>query len=227
MRKAIALGSITAASILGGAAAGAVINQVSSAGAVDSTTTTTSPDGTSDGSADAAHGAWIADALKPLVDDGTITQAQADAVTKALQDAHPDRGPGMFQGGPGHGFGPGGRLDAAATAIGIDENALREELASAGSLAAVARAHDVDPQKVIDALVADLESHLAEEVQEGHITQAQADEIDADAADRMTQLVNGELPAPPVGGFGWRHEGDPGSSDTTTPDATPDVSSQT
>ena len=68
-------------------------------------------------------GDWVSEALGGLVADGTITQAQADAVDQALDAARPEprrgpgegRGPGRFG---GH-FGPGIGLDAAATAIGI------------------------------------------------------------------------------------------------------------
>ena len=55
------------------------------------------------------RGKWMTDALAPLVQDGTITQAQADAVTKALQDAKP-------QGGHG---GPGGDHGAALLQRGL------------------------------------------------------------------------------------------------------------
>jgi hypothetical protein len=68
----------------------------------------------------------------------------------------------------------------------------------------------VDVQTVIDAIVADMNSHLDQAVADGRLTRAQADERKADAAERATDLVNGELRAggpmgpggPPPGAFG-------------------------
>ena len=54
----------------------------------------------------------LQDILKPLVDDGTITQAQADKVIAALQAAGPmggGMGDGMGDGGMHGDRGPGGR----------------------------------------------------------------------------------------------------------------------
>ncbi|MDQ6615868.1 MAG: hypothetical protein M3083_14305, partial [Actinomycetota bacterium] len=62
-------------------------------------------------------------------------------------------------------------LSIAAKAIGIPEADLSTALASGQSLAAVAKAHSVDPQKVIDALVADARSELAAAVSGGKLTQ--------------------------------------------------------
>jgi hypothetical protein len=98
-------------------------------------------------------------------------------------------GPGR-RGGP-HG-GPHGKLDlsVAAGAIGISESDLRTALQSGQSMADVATANGVDPQKVIDALVADAQAKLAEQVASGEITQAQADEINANLVQRITDRVN-------------------------------------
>jgi len=78
----------------------------------------------------------------------------------------------------------------AANAIGISAADLKTALESGQSLADIATAHGVDPQKVIDALVADAKTHLAEQVSSGEITQAQADQISADLVQRITDHVN-------------------------------------
>jgi polyhydroxyalkanoate synthesis regulator phasin len=62
-----------------------------------------------------------------------------------------------------HHRGPG--LEVAAEAIGITEDELATELRSGKSIADVAKANDVDVQKVIDALVAEEKARL-EEAQE-------------------------------------------------------------
>jgi len=99
-------------------------------------------------------------------------------------------------GGRGAG-GLGGRNEAvsdtsvAATAIGISEADLTTALSSGQTIAAVAKAHNVDVQKVIDALVADGQSELAAAVKAGTLTQAQADAQKAEVTQRATDQVNG------------------------------------
>jgi hypothetical protein len=57
---------------------------------------------------------------------------------------------------------------------------------------------------LIQALVADAKQHLADAVQAGRLTQAQADAIAATLTQRITDLVNGVHPAgPPPAGPGW------------------------
>ena len=149
------------------------------------------------------RGDWAKSALDPLVAKGTITQAQEDAILAALQAARPDHG-GHDGFGRGHG-GPGfGNLDAAAKALGMTADELRTALQGGQSLADVAKAKGVDPAKVIDALVAELKAHLDSEVASGEHTQAEADQILAEAKTRITDFVNGKAPAggPGFGGHG-------------------------
>jgi hypothetical protein len=87
-----------------------------------------------------------------------------------------------------HGPGPG--LAAAAGAIGISEDELVTALRSGQSVAQVAQSKGVDVQKVIDAIVADAKTRLAEKVQSGDLTQAQADEKLANLSRRVTDMVN-------------------------------------
>lgn len=132
--------------------------------------------------------------LKPLVAAGTIDQSQADAVVKAIVDAGPPKG-GPGHGGPGRGGpGRGMGLKAAATAIGITPEELRTQLQAGSTIADVARSKNVDPQKVIDAIVADLKAHEQAEVAAGKHTQAEVDQRLADATQRITDMVNGKMP---------------------------------
>ena len=94
----------------------------------------------------------------PCSTAGTLTQAQIDAVVKALQDARPaGKGPkgGDLRGGPGRGV----SLSTAATALGATEDEVRAALQGGQSLADLAKAKGVDPQKVIDALLAPIVEH--------------------------------------------------------------------
>jgi hypothetical protein len=169
------------------------------------TSTTPAPAAPAAGSA-APKGDWAKSALDPLVAKGTITQAQEDAILAALQAARPDHdghgGPGRGPGGPGF-----GNLDAAAKALGMTADDLRTALQGGKSLADVAKAKGIDPAKVVDALVAELKTHLDSEVASGEHTRAEADQILADARARITDFVNGKAPA---GGPGFGGPGGPG-----------------
>jgi polyhydroxyalkanoate synthesis regulator phasin len=143
---------------------------------------------------------WHKSVLDSLVAKGTITQAQADEILAALQSARPAYGFGRR--GFGHGF---GNLDAAAQALGVTADELRSALQGGKNLADVAKEKGVDVSKVVDTLVAELKAHLAEEVKSGGHTQAEADQILAEAKTRIQDFVNGKAPAggPGFGGPGF------------------------
>jgi hypothetical protein len=201
MKRKLAAAAVVA-SMLGGAGAGIALTTPSLATAQTGSTTSTTT------AQPKQVPQFVTDALKKLVDNGTITQAQSDAVSKALADAQPPRPPGG-PGGPGEHHGPD--LAVAAKTIGVSEADLRTALQSGKSIADVAKAHNVDPQKVIDALVADAKTHLADRVKAGEITQAQADQITADLTPRITDFVNNvRLAGAPDGDHGGRGPGGPG-----------------
>jgi hypothetical protein len=128
-----------------------------------------------------------------LVQKGTITQAQADAVIAAIEAARPADGPhggfGRGPGGPGKGFG----LDEAAAALGMTVDELRTALAGGQSIADVAKAKGVDLAKVTDALVAAYTKHEQDEVTAGSETQAEADKEIAAFKDKVDEIVNGKF----------------------------------
>ena len=74
---------------------------------------------------------------------------------------------------------------------------MQTALASGQTIAQVAQANGVDPQAVITALVSAEQAHVAEDVASGKLTQANADQILANAAQHATDLVNGTAPAGP------------------------------
>lgn len=171
--------------------------------------------------------ARIKAALKTLVDDGTITQAQADKVASRLASSLP--GPGGFRdfrGGPGTGepgmggpgmHGPGGTggmrdlmqagLDAAAKALGMTSDQVRQGLMSGKSLATMAKEKGVATSTVVDALVAEADARIDQAVKDGTLTADQAARFKAGAKDRITAFVDGRLPR-----FGHRGGFDGGSS---------------
>lgn len=131
----------------------------------------------------------LTDALAGLVEDGTLTQGEADAVARTLaeSDALGPRG-----GGPGHG--PGAALAAAAETLGLDEDALMDRLAEGATLAEVAEEQGVPTAELVDALVAAATEQLEEDVADGRLTQDEADERAAELAEQLTEAVEGGMP---------------------------------
>lgn len=143
-------------------------------------------------------GTRLREALQPLVDDGTITAEQADAVTTQLVENRPDRGElGEGRGGPGgrHG-GPGAGVvsEALTDLLGLDAQELRQQLRDGATLAEIATAQGVEVQAVVDELVAELDERLTNAVEDGRIDQAEADEKLADAEARISDMVQNGRP---------------------------------
>jgi hypothetical protein len=199
MRKAMAAAALSA-TLVTGTAIGATVFAPNIVGAQsDGTTTTTTPTPTPakpapDGQTREEH---LRATLQPLVDNGTITEAQRDAVVAALEAAGP--GEHGFRAGP-FGF---GASDAIASLLGVDAETLHSELASGKTLADIAGEKGVDVQEVVDAIVAEQTSRIDAAVADGRLTQEQADARKADLAQHATDLVNGVRPEPPAG-FEWR-----------------------
>ncbi|MEO8229437.1 MAG: hypothetical protein ABI628_06710 [Chloroflexota bacterium] len=163
------------------------------------------------------------DELAAAVKAGTITQAQADARKAEVAQHATDQVNGTWRGGhSGRDGGFGARheavsdLSVVAKAIGISQSDLTTALQGGQTIAQVATAHNVDVQKVIDALVADGMDELAAAVKAGTITQAQADARKAEVAQHATDQVNGTW----RGGHSDHGPDDPNDSDAT-PSPTP------
>jgi hypothetical protein len=231
MQKRLAIVGLTAG-LVGGSLAGFTLAGPGLAGAESAAPSTSTPSTSTPSTSTPSTGAGAASptrpdpaaplrqALDPLVANGTITQAQEDAVVAALQSARPDRA----------GFSRmGADLDAAAKVLGVTADELRTDLDNGQSLAQIAQAKGVDPQAVIDALVAEVKGQLDSRVASGDLTQAQADQRLSDVTDRITKFVNGELPAERghhEGPGPWGPDGDRGArsgSGSTDPNATPNT----
>lgn len=205
----------TTVGLLGGLAGGVTLLAPNLAGA-DTSSSTTSP-APQDGAANRAD--HLRSTLQSLVDDGTLTQAQLDAVITKLTASMPDRGRPGGPGGRGGPGGPGGRMgagfdalgigaDAAAKAIGISTADLTAAVRGGKSVADVAKEKGVDPAAVVAAVVAAEGAALDQAVTAGKLTQAQADQIKSKLADRVTELVNkAGLGSGGHGGGGPRRQG--------------------
>lgn len=121
--------------------------------------------------------------------------ASSDVVVESINDG--DHGEGRHGGPRG-----GGRLaspETLAGVLGLDAETLRSEFAAGKSIADVAGEQGVAIETVIDALVADVETHLAEHVADGSLTEEEAADKLANAETIISEKVN---EVPPLGGRG-------------------------
>jgi len=90
-------------------------------------------------------------------------------------------------------------IKTSADTIGISPQDLAKELKGGKSIADVAKEHNVDPQKVIDALVAKADARIDKAVQDGKLTQDKADKLKAKVPDMAAKLVNAHRHQPQAG----------------------------
>ena len=125
-------------------------------------------------------GAGLSTLLSDLVKKGTITQSQADAITKALSDKAAAMGAERD-------------ADRAAkeavitSTLGIDATTLRTRLQAGESLATIAGAKK---DALITAIVAFETKEIDAKVTAGKITAAQATTLKANLTARVTDMVN-------------------------------------
>jgi len=151
----------------------------------------------------------MATILKDLVAKGTITQAQADAITASVTSARAAAEANR----PMRGMGGPGKADRAAietlisTTIGVDSATIKSRLQAGESLAQIAGAKK---DALIAALVADHTKRIDAAVTAGTLTAAQATTLKANLTAHVTNLVNA-APSPILkGGKGGMKGGDRG-----------------
>ncbi len=147
----------------------------------------------------------LQEALKNRVDAavqaGRLTQAQGQELKQRIEAGElPLLGVGPGHHGRHHGPGPG--FDAAASYLGVTEAQLRTALENGSTLADVAKDKGKSVEGLVDAMVADAQKHLDQAVEDGRLTEAQAEERLAEIEEHVTALVNGELPDRPQRSFG-------------------------
>jgi AraC-like DNA-binding protein len=138
--------------------------------------------------------------IEEAVEDGRVTRAQANEIEADLKQQVTDfvnngklefhfrklpGGPGLF-GLPGpHQF-----VSTAADYLGLTEAQLRTQLNSGKTLAQIAKDRNKPVEGLVDKLVADTKARIEEAVEDGRLTRAQANEIEAELKDHVTDFVN-------------------------------------
>lgn len=140
----------------------------------------------------------IAERLQALVDDGTITSDQAQAVAETLAEGFR---PGAHKGHRGR------QLGAVAGFLGMDREDFRAALQEYDTLADIAAANGSSGDELVDFMVGQAEDRIAQAVEDGKLTQAEADEKLTEITDKITEMVNSDIPEP---GEGRRGPGGPG-----------------
>ena len=186
------------AGLVGGSLAGMVLGVpgISSASASTAVAVQQSDEPVDD--APVERGEMLREVLQALVDDGTLTADQADAVTTHLVENRPERGNRGDRVGRGHGDrggrGPGGfdRSGVLTELLGLDSEALRTELRSGSTLAEIAEAQGVEASAVVDALVAQATERMNAAVESERLTADEAAEKLAELETRIADRVNGD-----------------------------------
>ena len=146
-------------------------------------------------SADAGKGKEkLGSLLSGLVSKGTITQSQADAITKALDDAKTAGKAAMDKN-------RAAQLAVITSTLGITEEALKTRMKAGDSLATIAGANK---DALIAALVAFENKEITDAQTAGKITADQATKMKANLTARVTERVND--PRPPRGPHGPKGE---------------------
>ena len=126
------------------------------------------------------------------LDEGWLTEEQAEKMQERFE-----QGPGGRMGGgfmkPPRGFmgrGETSLVGVAAEALDMSVENLHAELKDGKTIAEVAEEKGVDTQGIIDTYLAQLEESLAQSVEDGKITQNQADWMLEQAAERAPEQLD-------------------------------------
>ncbi len=137
--------------------------------------------------------------LEQAVDEGVLSQEQADRMLERMgagfsrgimpfrqgHKGHGGRGMGSWMGGPENSL-----IGVAADQLDLTVDELLAELEDGMSIADVAGQHDVVAQTIADAFIPVRTEKLDEAVAEGRITQEQADEMLAHMTEEVAEHLN-------------------------------------
>ena len=111
--------------------------------------------------------------------------AQSQAISVAMKNT----------GEAKHQHGPGKNSEEIAAILKLTKEELRTQVRSGKTLAQIATAQNVDIKLVIDSIVTNIKTYIAEELASGEITQAVADKKLANVTTKVTEMVNNLPPA--------------------------------
>lgn len=134
----------------------------------------------------AGKGALKGTALAELVKAGTITQAQADAITKKFDDFKATKDASKAANKADHEANRAAVEALVASTIGIDAATVKTRLAAGETLAAIAGAKK---DALITALVAFETKEIDARVTAGKLTADQATKMKANLKDHVTKMV--------------------------------------
>ena len=137
--------------------------------------------------------------IDEAVADGKLTDAQAerlregvvDKVTAMVDGSGEHRGHGGRHGKKGDRDRFAAECDELAELVGAADCAgLKAALADDQTLAQIAESNDIEPQTVIDALVAEANAEIDTKVEAGRLTEARAETIRERLNERISDFVN-------------------------------------
>ena len=209
-RSRVGVAAGVAAGLVGGAAAGLVLGVPGMSGASDTQVSSIqqvddeAPDTDDDAEPgdDVERGDRLRDVIESLVEDGTITADQADAVTEHLVEQRGDRE--WAQHRPGrHGHGRHGQFggpaargaisEAVTDRLGLDAETVRDELRDGKTLAELGEEHGVSTETLVDTLVTEAAERLDVAIEKGRIDEDRAAEFEERLEEQITKRVNGEF----------------------------------
>lgn len=136
--------------------------------------------------------------LDDAVSEGWLTQEQAERMAERTAEGF---GPGMRggffgrRGGPGFmGWGETSLVAVAADELGMTTEDLVAELQDGKSIADVAAEQGVALQNIADAFIAQRTEDLNAAVEDGRITQEQADQMLEHMSEEVLEHLEGEMP---------------------------------
>lgn len=133
--------------------------------------------------------------INTAVTNGRITQEEADTIIASLETTFTNMVNGEFRQQVGHNIAVRGIIRLAAQETGLSEQEIVEQYRAGNSLASILTANGVNVDEFIELAVSQAEERLTQAVENGRLTQEEADERLTQLREELTTGIN-EAPAP-------------------------------